>query len=54
MIKEGTTLFGEQDKLIEYVPNRAWSFACGENTYHRVNPISAYRTSILMKFGVRK
>lgn len=54
MINEGTTLLGEKDKLVEYVPNRAWMFACGENTYHKVEPISAYRTSILMKFGVHK
>ena len=54
MSNEGTTLIGEQDKVIEYVPNRAWVFACGENTFHKVEPISAYRTSILMKFGVNK
>lgn len=54
MSNEGTTLLGEQNKVIEYVPNRAWVFACGENTFHKVEPISAYRTSILMKFGVNK
>ena len=54
MSNEGTTLVGEQDKLIEYVPNRAWMFACGENTFHKVEPISGYRTSVLMKFGVNK
>jgi hypothetical protein len=54
MANEGTTLLGEQEKLIEYIPNRAWLFSCGENTFHKVEPISAYRTSILMKFGVRK
>ena len=54
MSNEGTTLIGEKDKVIEYVPNRAWVFACGENTFHKVEPISAYRTSILMKFGVNK
>ena len=54
MSNEGTTLLGETEKLVEYVPNRAWMFACAENTFHKVEPISAYRTSILMKFGVRK
>ena len=33
MRNEGTTLLGEQNKVIEYVPNRAWVFACGENTF---------------------
>ncbi len=54
MSTEGTTLIGEQNEVIGYIPNRAWVFACGENTFHKVEPISAYRTSILMKFGVRK
>ena len=54
MSNEGTTLIGETEKLVEYVPNRAWMFACGENTFHKVRPVSGYRTSVLMKFSVLK
>ena len=54
MSNEGTTLIGDTEKLVEYVPNRAWMFACGENTFHKVEPVSGYRTSVLMKFGVKK
>lgn len=47
--QDGVVLHGEQDKRIDYVPNRAWAFICGENTFHSVPQCNRTRHSVLMK-----
>ena len=52
--EDGVVLHGEQEKRIDYVPNRAWAFACGDNTFHSVPQCNRTRHSVLMKNVVMK
>lgn len=40
---------GSNDKPIEMLPNRAWIFNCGPNTFHSVPKCTRTRHSVLMK-----
>lgn len=40
-------------KHIENKPNTAWSFACGEDTWHSVPKVTKTRHSLLMKYCIQ-
>lgn len=52
--QDGVVLHGTADKKIEYIPNRAWVFACGDDTFHSVPQCNRTRHSVLMKNVVMK
>ena len=48
---------GKDCKLISFVPNRAWSFKCSEDSFHHVKRIkenTTDRNSVLIKYNVMR